>query len=186
VQVKQTWWLWNLWNCAGQTNMIYEVSGHVQVKHTWLLWSLWTCAGRTNMIASYEVSGPVQGKQRWGLYHHGHSNYKTSVGLAPGYPLWIRMWPCSVFTHGPAEPRGSLGQEAQRSVLSSPECSNRHWLTHIWCFHLTRFSLTIPSLAAKKAKMWDRKCFSSGFSLFQWAKSFDRSTFWKEPVGRGK
>lgn len=41
----------------------------------------------------------------------------------------------------------------------------------------TKFSLTMPSLAAKKAKMWDIKCFSSGFSLSQWARSFDKSTY---------
>lgn len=43
---------------------------------------------------------------------------------------------------------------------------------------LTRFSLTIPSLAAKKARTWEMKCFSSGFKRSQCAKSLDRST-WK-------
>lgn len=45
---------------------------------------------------------------------------------------------------------------------------------------LTRFSLTIPSLAAKKAKMWEMKCFSSAFKRSQCAKSLDRSTLKKK------
>lgn len=42
---------------------------------------------------------------------------------------------------------------------------------------LTRFSLTMPSLAAKKAKTCEMKCISSGFNLSQCSKSLDKSTW---------
>lgn len=61
-----------------------------------------------------------------------------------------------------------------------------HWFSLSWsrnkgCLRtevdrLARFSLTIPSLAAKKANTWDMKCCSSDFRLSQWDKSFDKST----------
>lgn len=41
---------------------------------------------------------------------------------------------------------------------------------------LTRFSLTMPSLAAKKAKTWEMKCFSLAVSASHCCTSFDRST----------
>ena len=41
---------------------------------------------------------------------------------------------------------------------------------------LTKFSLTIPSLAAKKASTCEIKCFSSFFSCSQCCMSFDKST----------
>ena len=41
---------------------------------------------------------------------------------------------------------------------------------------LTRFSLTMPSLAAKNASTCLMKCCSCGFSLSQSARSFERST----------
>lgn len=40
----------------------------------------------------------------------------------------------------------------------------------------TRFSLTIPSLAAKNAKTWEIKWRSSSFKASQWVKSLERST----------
>ena len=40
----------------------------------------------------------------------------------------------------------------------------------------TKFSLTMPSLAAKKANTWETKCFSSSLSCSQWVRSFERST----------
>lgn len=55
----------------------------------------------------------------------------------------------------------------------------KHLLSDTCLASLTRFSLTIPSLAAKKAKTWERKCFSSGFNWSQCAKSLDKST-WKK------
>lgn len=47
------------------------------------------------------------------------------------------------------------------------------------CSLLTRFSLTIPSLAAKKANTWDMKCFSSGFKQSQCGRSLVKSTLKK-------
>ncbi len=49
-------------------------------------------------------------------------------------------------------------------------------LSDIPAASLTRFSLTMPSLAAKKARTWEMKCFSSGFKRSQCVKSLDRST----------
>lgn len=60
-------------------------------------------------------------------------------------------------------------------VKSSKQCTKRSLVKFTEAF-LTRFSLTIPSLAAKKAKTWEMKCFSSGFRGSQCAKSLDKST----------
>ena len=68
----------------------------------------------------------------------------------------------------------------QRHIRSKKKKKTQVWQLGdmaLW-FLLTRFSLTMPSLAAKKAKMCEMKCFSSGFRRSQWAKSLDRST-WK-------
>lgn len=57
------------------------------------------------------------------------------------------------------------------SIQSTKHC-------YSWVKSLTRFSLTMPSLAAKKARTCEMKCFSSGFKRSQCTKSLDRST-WK-------
>lgn len=56
--------------------------------------------------------------------------------------------------------------------------SHRAGERHLTNTSLTRFSLTMPSLAAKKARTWEMKFFSSCFNLSQCPRSLDRST-WK-------
>lgn len=55
--------------------------------------------------------------------------------------------------------------------------SNKFFFLHIACiWKHTKFSLTIPSLAAKKARTWEMKCCSSSFRASQWPRSLERST----------
>lgn len=137
--------------------------------------------GGTWLVA--QLSAVTRSNWTW----HEVSRARTS----PSGP-WCRCWwagctsPSAQTPWGPGSCRRSALQEpAPPGRTSAPVAEKRKWrlyplqsLTVVPDVGdpLTRFSLTMPSLAAKKAKMCETKCFSWCFKLSQCAKSLVKST----------